>query len=215
MISWEVLPPPGEVQPEWLYEVREFRAKVLYDNGRRPDFRKHDGRYVDDDRLDHVAHHVFARIDGVVAGYVRLLQVSSDAMCLTEQLIGIDRFSEMLRALSVGRGESIEGGRWVVDPLYRVLGLGGLLAAGGVAVARAVRSRLLFCPVGTASKQDRVLARLGLAAVPNLPLIAVPQFDDELRLMYLCPTQLSAHFLELVDDMAVRLKLVRTKEAVD
>jgi hypothetical protein len=212
MISWEMLAAPGDAEPGWLSEVREFRARVLYDDGRRPGFRQDDGRYVDDDRLDKVAHHVVVRIDGMVAGCVRLLPVSNDAMCLTEQLIGIDRFADMLQALRACRGESIEGGRWVVDPTYRVLGLGRSLAAGGVAVARALRARLLFCPVGIGGKQDRVLARLGLAAVPNLPLIGAPQFDDELRLMYVCPNRLTPHFRELVDGMECRLRLVSTTQ---
>jgi hypothetical protein len=215
MITWELFLAPGDKQARWLAEVREFRGRVLYDSGRRPGFRQVDGRYVDDDPLDRLAHHVFARVDGVIAGCVRLLPVSNEAMCLTEQLIGIGRFTEMLHALGANRGESIEGGRWVVDPMYRVLRLGVLLAAGGVAVARAFRSRLLFCPVGTGRKQDRVLSRVGLAAVSGLPLISAPQFDDELRLMYVCPDRPAPHFRETVERMATVLKVVDTKRSDD
>jgi hypothetical protein len=66
---------------------------------------------------------------------------------------------------------------------------------------------MLFCPVGTGTKQDRVLARLGLAAVENLPLIAAPHFDDELRLMHVFPSRSAPHFRKLMDSMAMALKL--------
>jgi hypothetical protein len=74
---------------------------------------------------------------------------------------------------------------------------------------------LLFCPVGTGSKQDRVLARVGLAAVPGQPLIAVPQFEDELRLMHVCPSRPPSHVRELVADMAILLKVQDTKGTGD
>jgi N-acyl-L-homoserine lactone synthetase len=210
MIGWELLPPPGEAQVGWLDEIREFRARVLYDNGRRPGFRQSDGRYADGDRLDRAAHHLFARIAGVVAGCVRLLPVPDDDICLTEQLFGPARFAEMLRGLGVKRSETIEGGRWIVDPTHRTARLGVLLAAGGVAVARALGYRMLCCPAGTRRKQDRVLSRLGFAAVPGLPLLAVPQLDDDLRMMHVFTSRPAPHFRELMDTMAVELKLSTT-----
>jgi len=211
MIGWKLFPPPEGGQFGWLDEIREFRARVLYDNGRRPGFRQGDGRFADGDRLDQTAHHLSAQVAGVVAGCVRLLPVRDGDRCLTEQLIGPTRFAEMLRGLGANRSEAIEGGRWVADPMHRTARLGMLLAAGGVAVARALGYRMLCCPVGTARKQDRMLARLGWTAVPNLPLFAVPQFDDQLRVMHICPTSPVPHMRELMDTMADELKLPSTQ----
>jgi N-acyl-L-homoserine lactone synthetase len=206
MIGWTLFAPPHDAPCGWLHEIREFRARVLFDNGRRPRFRQTGGRFVDGDRFDDAAHHVVARVDGVVAGCVRLLPVADSGMCLTEELIGAARFAEMLYGLGANRSQSVEGGRWVVEPTYRTRGLGVRLAAAGVAVARALGYRVLFCPAGTGGKQDRVLARLGLAAVPDMPLIPVPHLDDELRLMCVCPGRPAPHLRELMDSMTVALK---------
>jgi len=207
VIEWVLFPPPGLGKFGSLNEIREFRARVLYDNGRRPRFRQADGRYTDEDRLDEAAYHLSARLAGALAGCVRLLPMSDHSSCLTEQLLGPSRFASMLRGLRVSRSQMIEGGRWIVDPTRRGARLGVLLAAGGVAVARALEYEVLCCPVGTARKQDRVLARLGLAAVPDIPLVAVPHLDDQLRVMHVFPSRPVPQLRELMDAMAIRLDL--------
>ena len=188
---------------------------MLYDNGRRPGFRQADGGYADSDRLDRAAHHVSARVEGVVVGCARLLPVPEGDISFTEQLVGTARFAEMLSDLGVRRSQTIEGGRWVVDPTHRASRLGVFLAAGGLAVARASGYRMLCCPVGTGRKQDRVLARLGWAPVPDVPLIAVPQLNDELRVMHMFPTRAAEHVRVLMDTMAVELKLPSTQRLED
>jgi hypothetical protein len=169
---------------------------------------------MDLDGLDSTAHHLSVRIAGVVAGCVRLLPLPDDDKCLTEQLIGPVRFAEILRGFGVDRSECIEGGRWIVDPAHRSAQLGVLLAAGGVAVARALGFQVLFCPVGTRKTQDRMLARLGLAAIPNLPLIAAPHLDDDLRVMYVFPSHPVPNFRELMDKMAGELQLPQNQSSL-
>jgi hypothetical protein len=61
--------------------------------------------------------------------------------------------------------------------------------------------------VGTARKQDRVLARLGLRAVPAVPLVAVSHLDDTLRVMHVFLSRVEPHLQELMDIVAVELKL--------
>jgi hypothetical protein len=141
-----------------------------------------------------------------------MLPVSGCDTTLTERLIGPDRFAAMFRSVGVERSNSIEGGRWIVDPLHRSARLGVLLAAGGVAVARTLGFRMLFCPVGTRGGQARALARLGLAPVPELPLIAAPELDDELQVMYVFPDQPTVHFHDLMNVMAAELKLTPDAE---
>jgi hypothetical protein len=138
---------------------------------------------------------------------VRLLPLPINDTCFTERIVGSADFAGMLDRLGVDRLETVEGGRWIVDPSHRVSRLGARLAAGGVALARALGYRLLCCPVGTGRKQDQVLARLGIAAAPNLPVVPVPAFDDALRVMYVFPHQPGPRLRELVDRMTLELEL--------
>jgi N-acyl-L-homoserine lactone synthetase len=153
--TWTVCSPPGAAQPGWLDEIREFRARILYDDGRRPGFRRDDGGFAEDDSLDAAAYHVSARFGGHVVGCVRLLPLSDVDRCFTEQLIGSASLEQVLHRLRVSRAETIEGGRWVVDPAHRRSRLGVLLAAGGVAVARALEYRML-CAVQWARRAGRI-----------------------------------------------------------
>jgi hypothetical protein len=206
MTAWELHAAPADTQPRWLDEVSEMRGRVLYDGGRRPSFRLPDGRFADPDRLDRHAHHLLARVDGRLVGCVRVVPVNG-ACGLTEQLLGANHFATALRVLGVERSRTIEGGRWMVDPTCRASRLAALLAAGGVAVARALGFEVLLCPVGTRGRQDRLLARLGLQPVPELPLVQVPQLDDELRVMYVHAVRPPTHFCELMDMMGEELRL--------
>lgn len=207
MTCWELISPRRREPIESLAEIRAFRARVLYDGGRRPHFRTSEGSFTDCDRHDADAYHLLAREGSAIVGCVRLVPVPERGSCLTEELIGLRPFADMLLRLGVHRSDTLEGGRWIVDPQCRRGRLAVMLAAGGVAVARALGYELLCCPVGTATKQDRVLARLGLRAVPALPVIDVARFDDQLRVMYVYPTRTSTHFGALVDAMASELDL--------
>jgi N-acyl-L-homoserine lactone synthetase len=211
-IDWKLFAPPGDTRCDWLDDIREFRARVLYDDGSRPSFRKNDGRYADSDPLDKPAHHLVARVAGAVVGCVRLLPVREVDVCLTEDLVGVTMFAAMLRSLGVHRSQTMEGGRWVVDPMHRAARLGVRLAAGGVAIARASGYRLLCCPAGTARNQDRVLARLGLSAVLDFPLIPVPHLDDRLRVMHVLPSGAPPRLRELMVIMATELKMPRAPQ---
>src|SRR5437660_10353639 len=54
--------------------VRELRARILFDRGRRPAFRRSDGTHFDDQDLDYGAWHFVARQEpgGRPLGYIRL-----------------------------------------------------------------------------------------------------------------------------------------------
>lgn len=208
MISWE-LHKPSAAPPIRLDEISELRGRVLYENGRRPAFRLPTGRFADPDPLDSYAYHIVARSDGNSIGCVRNVPVTDDVTCLTERLLGETRFTEMLAAFGVERKSAVETSRWMVDPNFRSLRIGVLLAAGAVTAARDCGFELLFCSVGTRDRQDRVLSRLGLRRVPELPLIPVPEFNDELCVMYIQPHRPPPHFAELMAEMDVELKLKR------
>ena len=193
MIGWGLFPPPADAQSGCLDEIREFRARVLYEAGRRPAFRDADGSYADRDPLDRAAYHVYARVAGAIVGSVRLLPVPARDLCLTEQLIGPARFAQMLRTLNVNRVETIEGGRWVVDPAHRVGRLGVLSSRSRVAVAQALGYRMLVFPVGTG--RNRIACwHVLVSNCADLPLFTVPHLDDAVRVMHVFPSRSAPSF---------------------
>jgi GNAT acetyltransferase-like protein len=206
MITWE-LHKPAATSPLRLDEISELRGRVLYENGRRPAFRLPTGHFADPDPLDQQAYHVVAQNCGKAIGCVRNVPITEDVTCITEQLLGRTRFAEMLSAFGVERKSAVECGRWIVEPDFRANRIGVLLAAGAVTTAHAFGFKLVFCSVGTRDKQDCILSRLGLRRVPALPLFPVPDFNDELCVMYIQPDRPMPHFAELMAEMDVKLKL--------
>ena len=55
-----------------------------------------------------------------------------------------------------------------------------------------------------------MLARVGLGAVADVPLITVPHLDDTLRVMHVFPRRVRPQFRALMDTVAVELKLAKT-----
>lgn len=56
--------PQSDIElPPWLVELRECRARIAWNSGRRPDFRQTDGTFVDPDPHDLRAYHLMVRTD--------------------------------------------------------------------------------------------------------------------------------------------------------
>lgn len=206
MITWK-LHRPAMASLTRLDEISEFRGRVLYANGRRPAFRQLTGGFADPDPLDPFAYHIVAQDNSNLIGCVRNVPLIGGVTCLTEHLLGRRLFDEMLETFGVERKDAVESSRWMVDPDFRSSRTGLLLAAGGVSVARAFGFELLFCSVGTRDKQDRVLSRLGLRRVPELPVIHVPEYNDELCVMFIQPHRPTPRLAELMAEMDVELKI--------
>jgi N-acyl-L-homoserine lactone synthetase len=206
MINWELHNPVAGQRP-WLDEISELRGRVLYEDGRRPAFRLPTGRFGDPDPLDQHAYHIIARTSGIVVGCVRNVPITVGVMGITERLLGQEQFAEVLATLGVERRDVVECGRWIVDRNFRALRIGMLLAAGAVTTAHALGFRLLLCSVGTRDQQDRILSGLGLRRVAGLPLVPVPEFNDELCVMSIQPDHPPSHFAELMAEMHEKLEL--------
>ena len=206
MINWE-LHKPAAASLLQLDEISELRGRVLYENGRRPAFQLPTGRFADPDPLDQRAYHIIARNCGNAIGCIRNVPVTEGVTCTTERLLGQTQFAEMLATFGVERKGAVECGRWMVNPDFRASRIGVLLAGGAVTAAHAFGFELLFCSVGTRDRQDRILSHLGLRRVPGLPLISVPEFNDELCVMYIQPDRPTPHFAKLMAEMDVELKL--------
>ncbi len=216
-LIWKVCSPPGvsaatrpPLIPAWLDEVWSLRGYVLYDNGKRPGFRVAENCYADPDPADCAAYHVLAYDNAKLVGCVRILPLTPDASSLTESLLGTGPLEQLLRDLGAERTQTAEAGRWLVHPEHRYHNLGIFLAAAGIALARQLEYRIVFCSVGTKDKQHRVLARLSIKPVP----IAVESFysdtfADTLQVMHINPTQPSPRFRAMMDRMAERLRLTK------
>jgi N-acyl-L-homoserine lactone synthetase len=165
----------------------------------------------DADPIDLYAYHILAYDGSGLVGCVRVYPLVSNGLpCLTEKLLGRQTFSEMLCNLGAKRREIVEIGRWIVDPAYRASGRPGIqLAAASAVLAITLGNGLLFqrtiivCSAGTRDRQDLMLARMGLSAVPAAEAIKCDEFKDYVRVMYcLNPQQLNPRFLRVMVKMA-------------
>jgi hypothetical protein len=209
--------------PKWIDEVRSLRGAVLFDNGRRPNFKIGDGCYTDPDPIDLHAWHILAYAGDRLVGCVRVYPLTGGGPpCLTEMLLGEKRFSQMLRGMGKHRDNTIEIGRWVVDPALRISrslapGIAAQLAAGAGALAFALVDKSEFVDgvaifsAGSQDKQDLMLSRLGLRPVLGIEPVPSAEYDDVIRVMYCTNAQqLQSRFRRIMDVMAETIGLDQT-----
>ena len=203
-LAWEVcLPPRADSEPpSWLDGLEAFRARVLYDGGRRPNFKTADGRFVDDDPVDLDAYHVIASSDDGIAGCFRVVPLATSQTALSERLLGAEGLDRTLARLGVVRAQATEGGGWAVDPSFRRQGLGVRLLATGVAVAERLGLEVMLGPSGVRDGQYRTLAKIGWRPVPGLRLMPVPKLADEICIGFAATMATSPRFRALVDEAA-------------
>jgi hypothetical protein len=207
-LAWDVHSPPAPVadgEAGWLQAVEAFRGRVLYDGGRRPRFRDADGSFADPDPADGDAYHVVASAGDDIVGCFRVIPLARSSSGLCERLLGTDELEGVLDRLGVEREEAAEGGGWAVDPAYRKHGLGIRLWAMGVALSERLGMDVVLGAAGTRYGQFRLLARTGVRPVPGLDGYEVPEYADELQLVFYEPPAATPRFRALVDEAAERL----------
>jgi hypothetical protein len=215
----------GHVLPSWLEDARSLRASVLWQNGRRPEFKTENG-FSDPDPIDLNAFHILAYDGQRLVGCVRVHRLSSNGPpCLTETLLGDKAFSELIAGFGGLRTDTVEIGRWIVHPEFRKDGLAGLavkLAAGSGALAMALGNHskttqgIAICSVGTADKQDMMLARLGLTILRDIEAIKDHHYEDELRIgVCLGPQTLSHSFRQMMDAMAKEIGITQRLSEIE
>jgi N-acyl-L-homoserine lactone synthetase len=191
--------------PAWLTELRQLRGRVLFDNGRRPEFGQDGRRFGDPDESDLHSAHVVARCRGAVVGCVRLTPIMGAVRSVTEQTIGSAKLEALLAAVGAEPSEVIEHGRWIVDHAYKHLGTGLYLMCASFALAY----KLGFpCSVATASRDVvPLLERAGARRAPGLPLVRSELFNDEVAILYGDQRQYSPAILAQFERMAKRMGL--------
>ena len=167
-------------------EVRRLRARILYDRGRRPDFRTPDGVYADDQELDFGAWHFFARRrpHGQPLGYVRLSTPETSELFQSRAYLGSERFEEVLRGYGLGAAETFEHSRLVVEHHARKLGLGVHLNAVAIAAAQHLGAKAMIGTSGTADGQDRFHERFGFRPVPGTRRYVEQYTEDVVAMLY-------------------------------
>jgi hypothetical protein len=217
---WSLVCSTPESWPEWIDEVRWLRGKVLFDHGRRPHFMTSEGQYADPDPIDLHAWHILAYAGDVLVGCVRVYPLAAGGPpCLTETLLGAGQFSQMLRNMGKHRYDTIEIGRWVVDPALRITrnlapGIGVQLAAGAGALAFALVNHsddangVAIFPAGSRDKQYLMLSRLGLKPVSEIDPVVSTEYDDVIRVMYCTSAhKLQFRFRRMIKAMAEAIGL--------
>jgi Acetyltransferase (GNAT) domain len=226
-LSWQLHSPlrdsisgAEESWPKWIDEVRSLRGAALFDNGRRPHFKTGDGCYADSDPIDLHAWHILAYAGDSLVGCVRVYSLTAGGPpCLTEMLLGEKQFSQMLHGMGKHRDNTIEIGRWVVDPALRISrnlapGIAVQLAAGAGALAFALVDKseyvdgIAIFSAGSQDKQDLMLSRLGLRPVSGIEPVPSAEYDDVIRVMYCTNAQqLQSRFRRMMDVMAETIGL--------
>jgi hypothetical protein len=165
--------------------VRELRAWILFDHGRRPAFAGPDGRYDDDQELDFGAWHFLAygEAGGPPLGYVRLCAPADAGLFQSREFLGEQRYEEVLRSQGVAVGEVFEHSRLVVEHRARKLGLGLCLNALAIGAAHHLGATAMIGTSGTRDGQDRFHERFGFRPVPGTRRY-VEQYTEDVVIMF-------------------------------
>jgi hypothetical protein len=168
----------------FLAELSEFRGRILYAGGRRPEFAGAGAQYADDDPLDLEAFHVIVRKDGALIGCVRLMPLPEYSRSLIGRRVGPSCLRAAVSLMKRARTDCVEAGRWIVDPSARGTALGRTLLLSLWVVGQWLDKRCLFGAVGVRDGQSTIAARCGGYVAPGIDPVFIKEYDDELSVMY-------------------------------
>ncbi|GLZ78477.1 ubiquitin activation protein [Actinorhabdospora filicis] len=188
---------------EALAEIQDLRARVLYDNGRRPSFRHTDGRHTDPQDLDHDAWHFLARREPGARplGYVRLAMPRATARFQSREYLGDQAYDALLTEHGLPAGRVFEHSRLVVEHRARKLGLGIHLNAVAIAAAHALGAAAMTGTSGTKDGQDRFHERFGFRAVPGTRRY-VERYTEDVVLMMQRTAEGAGEYTDLIARLA-------------
>jgi len=180
--------------------VREVRARILFDHGRRPAFLGSQGIHADAQDLDHGAWHFVARRDpdGPVLGYVRLCPAELGGLFQSRDFLGPDAYERLLEAEGYPVSEVFEHSRLVVEHRARKLGLGVHLNAWAIAAAHELGAKAMIGTSGTKDGQDRFHERFGFRPVTGTRRY-VEQYTEDVVIMLHRVAEGAGEYTGLVD----------------
>ncbi|AHH95707.1 ThiF family adenylyltransferase [Kutzneria viridogrisea] len=188
--------------PALLESMRELRARILFDHGRRPAFARTDGTHLDDQNLDFGAWHFIARRepDGPPLGYIRLSTPATGDLFQSRAYLGASRYEELLRSEGVAVGDAFEHSRLVVEHRARKLGLGLYLNGLAIAAAHHLGAKAMIGTSGTRDGQDRFHERFGFRSMPGTRAY-VEQYTEDVVVMFHRVADGAGQYAELVDQL--------------
>ncbi|QLY30560.1 GNAT family N-acetyltransferase [Nocardia huaxiensis] len=194
-----------------LRELREFRGRIAWDAGRRPDFRRPDGSFTDDDPHDLVAHHLLLRPPGGgdLIGCCRYAPLET-LPCSRIRELDATTADSLCAELACADTDILEGGRLLVAPEWRRHGLASDLLLAGTALARVLSRRVIWGTAGVRQGQEHVFLRLGYRCA-DAPLIPAPHYADDLRIIVCEPHRVPPESEPRTAEFTVRLTALLAK----
>ncbi len=178
--------PRNDAGASVVESIRELRARILFDGGRRPSFCSGEGSYTDAQDLDFGAWHFVGRSDpeGPPLGYVRLSTPASAELFQSRAFLGAEGYRLTLEAEGLDDGDMFEHSRLVVEHRARKLGLGVFLNAMAIAAAQALGARSMIGISGTADGQDLFHERFGFRPVAGTRRYVDQYTEDVVVMLY-------------------------------
>ncbi len=207
--AWRLVGPIGRMEADdaMLEEFSEFRGRILYAGGRRPSFRRDDGRYSDDDPLDWRSFHIAARAGGELLGYVRVRPFPEHSQSALRRLLAKREFERVLDGMRLIQDDCLEVGRWMVAPSARGTPVAPALVVSAWAVGRWLGKRCLIATVGARDGQATMLARFGGQVMRSVAAKFATEYDDELVAMHFDLTSPPARVAAKLSTMESLLRL--------
>ncbi|WP_344654784.1 ThiF family adenylyltransferase [Catenulispora subtropica] len=198
-----------------LPEIRRLRARILFDQGRRPAFREHDEQVQDLGAWHFTARRAGDGVHGPPLGYVRLLTPATAARYQSREFLGGPHYDEVLRSEGLTDRTVFEHSRLVVEHRARKLGLGLHLNALAVAAAHELGAAAMIGTSGTADGQDRFHARFGFHPVPGTRRYVEKYTEDVVILLHRAADG-AGEYTALVDDyrLVFRELMAEAEESV-
>ncbi|NUR29318.1 MAG: ubiquitin activation protein [Catenulispora sp.] len=182
-----------------LAELRLLRARILFDQGRRPAFRDRDDQVQDLGAWHFTARRTGDGDHGPPLGYVRLLTPATAPRYQSREFLGGLHYDEVLRTAGLTDRDVFEHSRLVVEHRARKLGLGLHLNALAVAAAHELGAAAMIGTSGTADGQDRFHARFGFHPVPGTRRYVEKYTEDVVILLHRTADG-AGEYTALVDD---------------
>ncbi|MFJ4654321.1 ThiF family adenylyltransferase [Nocardia sp. NPDC088792] len=182
--------------------LRELRARILYDHGRRPDFRAADGSHVDDQDLDYGAWHFVARREpgGPPLGYIRLSTPATGDLFQSRAYLGEEAYERLLLSEGAEPGETFEHSRLVVEHRARKLGLGVYLNTVAIGAAHHLGAKIMVGTSGTKDGQHHFHGRFGFRPVAGTRRY-VEHYTEDVVLLVHRTAEGAGEYTDLVAEM--------------
>ncbi|MBB2913179.1 hypothetical protein FHS43_004477 [Streptosporangium becharense] len=195
----------------WLTRIREFRGKIMYDNGRRPYFCDDVGRYIDAEEIDFGSWHISAHLgsDTRIAACVRLVPPELSSLFKSRRYLGPRWREETIAAMAPDNESIFEVGRLLLSGRVHDGELADTLLAAAIAVGRVFDAGLL---VGVAFADSGWHRRTGWVEHPEADRYS-SFYGETMRLVSRAPRGGTPEYERLVTDLQRRVEEILPEDS--